>query len=156
MGGFDGTSNVLAGKLTGIDVKGTHAHAYIMCYTSLSELHETTIGISHIYNIICIIFVYRSHMSISYQNSFVISFIFPIICPLIIIILIAPSSGEGSPIEFLELVLQKRKVLGFMSTNEGELAAFISYAQAFPRGLLALVDTYDTVQRYYTMLCYHT
>ena len=95
-------------------------------------------------------------MSISYQNSFVISFIFPIICPLIIIILIAPSSGEGSPIEFLELVLQKRKVLGFMSTNEGELAAFISYAQAFPRGLLALVDTYDTVQRYYTMLCYHT
>lgn len=65
----------------------------------------------------------------------------------------APSSGEGSPIEFLELVLQKRKVLGFMSTNEGELAAFISYAQAFPRGLLALVDTYDTVQRYDTMLC---
>lgn len=45
MGGFDGTSNVLAGKLTGIDVKGTHAHAYIMCYSSLSELHETTIGI---------------------------------------------------------------------------------------------------------------
>jgi nicotinate phosphoribosyltransferase len=45
VGGFDGTSNVLAGKLTGIDVKGTHAHAYIMCYSSLSELHETTIGI---------------------------------------------------------------------------------------------------------------
>jgi hypothetical protein len=46
VGGFDGTSNVLAGKLTGIDVKGTHAHAYIMCYSSLSELHETTIGIT--------------------------------------------------------------------------------------------------------------
>ena len=69
---------------------------------------------------------------------------------------LAPSSGEGSPIEFLELVLQKRKVLGFMSTNDGELAAFISYAQAFPRGLLALVDTYDTVQRYDSTLCYHT
>lgn len=60
----------------------------------------------------------------------------------------APSSGEGKPIEFLELVLQKRRLLGYLSTNEGELAAFISYAQAFPRGLLALVDTYDTVQRY--------
>lgn len=44
VGGFDATSNVLAGKLTGIDVKGTHAHAYIMCYSSLSELHQQTIG----------------------------------------------------------------------------------------------------------------
>ena len=29
--------------------------------------------------------------------------------------------------------------------NEGELAAFISYAQAFPSSFLALIDTYDTV-----------
>ena len=28
----------------------------------------------------------------------------------------------------------------------GELAAFIAYAQAFPKGFLALVDTYDTLQ----------
>ena len=33
LGGFDGTSNVLAGKLFGITVKGTHAHAYVMSYT---------------------------------------------------------------------------------------------------------------------------
>ena len=31
------------------------------------------------------------------------------------------------------------------STNEGELAAFIAYAVAFPSGFLALVDTYDTL-----------
>ena len=33
--------------------------------------------------------------------------------------------------------------LGFEHTNQGELAAFIAYAQAFPDGFLALVDTYD-------------
>ena len=52
VGGFDATSNVLAGKLTGIDVKGTHAHAYIMCYSSLSELHQKTIGVSLQYEIV--------------------------------------------------------------------------------------------------------
>jgi nicotinate phosphoribosyltransferase len=34
--------------------------------------------------------------------------------------------------------------MGFTDTNEGELAAFISYAQGFPGKFLALVDTYDT------------
>lgn len=30
--------------------------------------------------------------------------------------------------------------------HDGELAAFVSYALAFPDGFLALVDTYDTIQ----------
>jgi len=30
--------------------------------------------------------------------------------------------------------------------NSGELAAFISYALAFPDGFLVLVDTYDVVR----------
>lgn len=37
IGGFDGTSNVLAGKMYDIPVKGTHAHAFVMSYSSLTD-----------------------------------------------------------------------------------------------------------------------
>ena len=39
-------------------------------------------------------------------------------------------------------------VLGFYPDQviAGELASFISYAQAFPNGFLALIDTYDAVK----------
>ena len=33
----------------------------------------------------------------------------------------------------------------YAGTNDSELAAFIDYAQAYPSGFLALIDTYDVL-----------
>ena len=98
LGGFDATSNVLAGKLFGIPVRGTHAHAFVQSYLGIYELKNRNL-----------------------------------------------TSPDGQEHDFVEIVLSIRKDLNFENTNEGELAAFISYAQAFPTNFLALVDSYSTV-----------
>ncbi|GAB5358461.1 hypothetical protein AAMO2058_000459700 [Amorphochlora amoebiformis] len=94
MGGFDGTSNVLAALEYGLDCKGTHAHSYVTSFASLEELKCRDIA--------------------------------------------------GKKVDFVGMVLKWRKKFGKHS-NDGELAAFISFAQAFPKRFLALVDTYDTI-----------
>lgn len=38
MAGFAGTSNVLAGKLHNIPIKGTHAHAFVQAHTDLDDV----------------------------------------------------------------------------------------------------------------------
>uniref|UniRef100_A0A336KBU1 Nicotinate phosphoribosyltransferase n=1 Tax=Culicoides sonorensis TaxID=179676 RepID=A0A336KBU1_CULSO len=103
IGGFDGTSNVLAGKLFNIPVKGTHAHAYITSFSDLSELktrmlrHKST-GV--MYDLLEIACTYRDQLS-----------------------------------SILDISTEE--------SSEGELAAMVSYAIAFPDGFMALVDTYD-------------
>ena len=53
---------------------------------------------------------------------------------------------DGREHDFVDLALRYRRRLDYRETNDGELAAFISYARAFPDGFLALVDTYDTLK----------
>lgn len=53
---------------------------------------------------------------------------------------------SGKKHDFFNLVMEIRKDLGYTDTNDGELASFIAYAQAFPNKFLALVDTYNTLK----------
>ncbi|XP_017038463.1 nicotinate phosphoribosyltransferase isoform X2 [Drosophila kikkawai] len=102
-GGFDGTSNVLAGKLFNIPVKGTHAHAYITSFSSIGELKTRLIK----------------------------------------------HKQTGIMEDLLEHAVRHRQMLSHVldvsteESSEGELAAMVSYAIAFPDGFMALVDTYD-------------
>jgi len=43
LGGFSATSNVLASLVYGIPVKGTHAHAFVQSFTSLTQLRSPTL-----------------------------------------------------------------------------------------------------------------
>jgi nicotinate phosphoribosyltransferase len=99
MGGFDATSNVLAGYLFGVPIRGTHGHSYVQSFTGIEDLK----------------------------------------CPTL-------AGPDGKTHDFVKMVLEIRAELGFDHTNVGELASFIAYAQAFPKGFLALVDTYDTLK----------
>ncbi|CAN0361310.1 unnamed protein product, partial [Ectocarpus sp. 12 AP-2014] len=98
IGGFNGTSNVLAGKLIGVDIRGTHAHAFVQSYTSFEQIKDPTLDGK---DFVAIVKGYRDR----------------------------PVCEKASG-----------------SSNDGELAAFTAYAQAFPDGFVALVDTYDTLQ----------
>ena len=66
-------------------------------------------------------------------------------------LLINTSEGPEKELELLNLVLNHKNQLAekfgnnWVKTNDGELAAFIAYAVAFPNGFLSLVDTYHTL-----------
>lgn len=96
IGGFDATSNVMAGFLYGIQPRGTHAHSFVSAFTGPESLATRELD-------------------------------------------------ERPGRDFVQLVSDKRDLLGCTSTSDSELASFIAYAQAFPDGFLALVDTYDTL-----------
>lgn len=106
VGGFDGTSNVQAGKVMGVPIVGTHAHSFVQSHTSLDEAANLTL-----------------------------------------------KDKDGKDANLMEMALKYRddvlpRTLGgdwTSPTNDGELAAFVTYAAAFPDSFLCLIDTYDTL-----------
>merc|ERR1719391_1677646 len=108
MGGFDGTSNVLAGKLYDIPVKGTHAHAYVTSFTGAEDLTGAKIA-------------FKDDPERIEDDFF------------------------GKCVEWRHQLGEHLKILRD-EAHDGELAAFASYAIAFPDGFLALVDTYDVTK----------
>lgn len=44
MGGFDGTSNLQAGKKYGIKTVGTHAHSFVEAFTNLNQVAHMNLG----------------------------------------------------------------------------------------------------------------
>jgi len=96
-GGFDATSNVMAGKLFGLPVSGTHAHSYVQGYMSLDEV---------------------------------------------------PDQRLLNGVDVVARALAWRSKLGDdeSGAHDGELAAFLSYALAFPFNFLALIDTYSSIE----------
>ncbi|CAL4928279.1 unnamed protein product [Urochloa decumbens] len=109
MGGFDATSNVAAGRLFGIPIRGTHSHAFVSSFMGLDEITDKAL---------------------------------------------TSSNGSNKCEDFVSLVqnwltkIQDGSSLcgTFGETSQSELAAFTSYALAFPNSFLALVDTYDVMR----------
>ncbi|TKV90310.1 hypothetical protein SEVIR_9G020100v4 [Setaria viridis] len=109
MGGFDATSNVAAGRLFGIPIRGTHSHAFVSSFMGLDEITDKALtssdGSSKCEDFVSLV----QNWLIKIQDS---------------------SSLRGT----------------FGETSQSELAAFTSYALAFPNSFLALVDTYDVMR----------
>eukprot|EP01133_Synstelium_polycarpum_P007230 gene7230-8403_t len=51
----------------------------------------------------------------------------------------------GKVHDLYTIALKYRQELGYTTSVESELIAFVAYARTFPKGFLALVDTYDTL-----------
>ncbi|NWR95773.1 PNCB phosphoribosyltransferase, partial [Furnarius figulus] len=102
IGGFDCTSNILAGKLYGIPVRGTIAHSFIMSFSSMEEVQPREL----------------------------------------------PPQAGGDPVDLPGLAMSwLERVCDLLQipsgkTNQGELAAFVSYAITFPCDFQGLLDTY--------------
>ncbi|KAI8017147.1 Nicotinate phosphoribosyltransferase 1 [Camellia lanceoleosa] len=109
IGGFDATSNVEAGRLFGIPLRGTHSHAFVSSFMSPDEIVEKSL---------------KSYDGSSTCEDFV-------------------SLAQT----WLSKIKRSHSLHGiFGETNQSELAAFTSYALAFPNSFLALVDTYDVMR----------
>jgi nicotinate phosphoribosyltransferase len=71
MGGFDGTSNVLAGYLFGVPIRGTHAHSYVQSFTGIEDLkNDTLVGADgKAYDFVKIVLEIREELGFHYTNK---------------------------------------------------------------------------------------
>lgn len=119
IGGFDATSNLLAGKEFGIPVCGTQSHAFVMAYFGSSKLTRKNEQ-DHKFLI---------NKKTGEQENFTIACL-------------------DAEAKFLgETILSRKCRTDGSNTNESsEFRAFVSFAWAFPETFLALVDTYDVIR----------
>ncbi|KAH8074757.1 nicotinate phosphoribosyltransferase [Aureococcus anophagefferens] len=116
-GGFDGTSNVLAGRLfPDLPVSGTHSHAFVQSYITGDELDAD--GVLGGVNLAEAALTWRRRLG--YEDA-----------------------GRGSASFSLP---PRRTPTRFRSLHAGEFAAFVANALANPTNFVALVDTYSTLE----------
>lgn len=119
VGGFDSTSNLLAGKCHAIPVTGTHAHAFILSYYgSPAPSKENKVDHRRLLNTV-------SNQEEDFTGSCLDTF------------------DEFVKLEGLSRVYRAGLPI---NSDKSELKAMISYACAFPKSFLALVDTYDVIK----------
>jgi len=72
VGGFDGTAHVLAGKLLGVPIVGTHAHSFVMSFRSLDEVKDLTVkkkGTSDLVEVLPMVIKYRKSLGNSWGKT---------------------------------------------------------------------------------------
>ena len=72
IGGFDASSNVLAGKLLGIPISGTHAHAFVQSHSSLDDCRGLKLkpkGSSEEIELLDIVLKYREEFGNGWSNT---------------------------------------------------------------------------------------
>ncbi|KAF8561007.1 Nicotinic acid phosphoribosyltransferase [Paragonimus westermani] len=128
LGGYDGTSNVLAAKMYGIPVIGTHAHSFISAYQSNLErpygkTGELSNGLS------------TTSSDGDSSDTFL--------------------DLHSEPIQLDRFVgrcthwsERLTRLLNYAAdqVHQGELIAFANYAFAFPTHFVGLLDTYDVLR----------
>lgn len=117
IGGFDATSNLLAGKEFGIPVSGTLSHAFVMAYFGSPKL---SLDNKNDHKVLL-------NKQTGKEEDFTER------CLMV-------------EEDFLKKNLRKRYAESSPSNEKSELKAFIAFASAFPNTFLALVDTYDVIR----------
>jgi putative nicotinate phosphoribosyltransferase len=76
MGGFDGTSDVLAGFLFGIPIRGTHAHSYVQSFTGVGDLNDRTLpgADGKVYDFVKMVLEVRSGLGFNFDCLLLFTF----------------------------------------------------------------------------------